>query len=74
MLGSGLVECLVIHCKTLSIPYLFLARYMFKVDDFLDSVDRWTMEVTKQQNGIINLLASHDYLGYSVKYGRFGFW
>jgi hypothetical protein len=49
-------------------------RYMFMVDGFPDSVDRWTMEVNKQQNGIVNILAAHDYLGYSVRYGCFGFW
>ncbi|KAF7636363.1 Integrin_alpha2 domain-containing protein [Meloidogyne graminicola] len=41
---------------------------------FIDSVDRRTMEFDKNQGGILALLASHDYLGYSVHYGRFGFW
>ncbi|KAL7078661.1 hypothetical protein ACQ4LE_002530 [Meloidogyne hapla] len=41
---------------------------------FIDSVDRRTMELDKNQGGVLALLASHDYLGYSVHYGRFGFW
>uniref|UniRef100_A0A915NNY2 Integrin alpha-2 domain-containing protein n=1 Tax=Meloidogyne floridensis TaxID=298350 RepID=A0A915NNY2_9BILA len=40
---------------------------------FVDSVDRRTMELDKNQGGVLALLASHDYLGYSVHYGRFGF-
>lgn len=39
----------------------------------MDSVDRRTMELDKNQGGVLALLASHDYLGYSVHYGRFGF-
>jgi hypothetical protein len=50
------------------------AKYEFiDSDGFPDSVDRWTMEVDKEKGGVLSLIASHDYLGYSVRYGRFGF-
>ena len=32
-------------------------------DGFPDEVERWTMDVAKNRNGIINAITSHDYLG-----------
>ena len=53
---------------------VFARDEFLDADGFPDAVDRWTMEVDKEKGGILSLLASHDYLGYSVRYGRFGFW
>ncbi|PAV81558.1 hypothetical protein WR25_08553 [Diploscapter pachys] len=42
-------------------------------DDIFGSVvEKYTM--ANQENGIRTMLTAHDYLGYSVDIGRFGFW
>ena len=73
-LENGQAEFLVFFNLNL-IYFFYLAKYDFVGSGgFIDSVDRRTMELDKNQGGVLALLASHDYLGYSVLYGRFGFW
>ncbi|CAI4226617.1 unnamed protein product [Auanema sp. JU1783] len=42
-------------------------------DPFGDSKEKYTM-ASGDREGIRSMLTSHDYLGYSVNVGRFGFW
>uniref|UniRef100_A0A183V741 Integrin_alpha2 domain-containing protein n=1 Tax=Toxocara canis TaxID=6265 RepID=A0A183V741_TOXCA len=49
------------------------SRYYPK-DMFAMNLDRWTMGVEPKAHGIRSKLQAHDYLGYSVRHGRFGFW
>lgn len=49
------------------------ARY-HPPDIFSMTVDRWTMGGDPRQHGVRSKLQGHDYLGYSVTHGRFGFW
>lgn len=43
-------------------------------DEFGNFIEKYTMGVKKEDHGVHSLLTSHDYLGYSVALGRFGFW
>ncbi|MFH4973715.1 hypothetical protein AB6A40_000424 [Gnathostoma spinigerum] len=49
------------------------ARYYPK-DIFSMNQDRWTMGVPTESAGIRSKFQGHDYLGFSVRHGRFGFW
>ncbi|VDK85685.1 unnamed protein product [Litomosoides sigmodontis] len=48
-------------------------RYYPK-DIFAMNRDRWTMGVDPKLHGIRSKFQGHDYLGFSVRHGRFGFW
>lgn len=47
---------------------------LYPPDQFDIIRDRWTMDVDKERDGVRAVLAAHDYLGFSVKVGKFGFW
>ncbi|VDN07933.1 unnamed protein product [Thelazia callipaeda] len=48
-------------------------RYYPK-DMFAMNQDRWTMGVDPKLHGVRSKFQGHDYLGFSVRRGRFGFW
>ncbi|VDK73530.1 unnamed protein product, partial [Onchocerca ochengi] len=48
-------------------------RYYPK-DIFAMNRDRWTMGVDPKLHGVRSKFQGHDYLGFSVRHGRFGFW
>ncbi|VDN59548.1 unnamed protein product [Dracunculus medinensis] len=49
------------------------SRYYPK-DIFAMNLDRWTMGVEPKYHGVRSKFQGHDYLGFSVNHGRFGFW
>ncbi|EJD74571.1 hypothetical protein LOAG_18126 [Loa loa] len=48
-------------------------RYYPK-DIFAMNRDRWTMGVDPKLHGVRSKFQGHDYLGFSVRHGHFGFW